>query len=169
MPSGVYQHKKGHKRPDSVERMKGNQFAKGNKPNQTAFKKGIIPWNKNTKGIMKAWNKGKEGWTKGTKAGFQKDNDYGKGDKNWNWQGGITPINQKIRNSIKFKQWRSDVFTRDNFTCQTCKKTGGIELNAHHIKSFSKYPELRFELSNGITLCKECHKLTETYLNRWKK
>ena len=34
--------------------LKGNKFAEGNEPNKTAFKKGSIPWNKGTKGIMKS-------------------------------------------------------------------------------------------------------------------
>ena len=33
--------------------MIGNQFAKGSGPNKTSFKKGIVPWNKGTAGIMK--------------------------------------------------------------------------------------------------------------------
>jgi hypothetical protein len=61
-----------------------------------------------------------------------------------------------IRHSFAYKEWVKDVFTRDNFTCQICGKHGG-QLNAHHIKPFAKYPELRLIVSNGITLCKDCH------------
>ena len=63
-----------------------------------------------------------------------------------------------LSNSKKYRQWRSDVFTRDNWTCQTCQ-VRGIYLEAHHIKSWAKFPKLRYEISNGVTLCQECHKL----------
>ena len=62
----------------------------------------------------------------------------------------------------EYKEWRMKVFLRDNFTCQFCGIRGnqiGGYLEAHHNKSWTKYPELRFKVENGITLCKECHKL----------
>ena len=80
------------------------------------------------------------------------------------WKGGITPINHQIRASREYKLWRKAVFERDDFTCQRCGERGG-KLNADHIKSFAEHPEIRTELSNGRTLCVECHKLTPTYLN----
>lgn len=49
-----------------------------------------------------------------------------------------------------------NLFKRDNYTCQHCNKKGG-ELNAHHIKTFAKFPELRFDVNNGLTLCKNYH------------
>lgn len=86
-----------------------------------------------------------------------------RGKRHWNWKGGITPTNVKIRNSLKSKEWKNSVFARDNWTCQKCEKRG-IELRAHHILSFSKYPRLKFEVNNGITLCKSCHqKFHEIY------
>ena len=65
--------------------------------------------------------------------------------------------NRDYRKSKEYTEWRSKVFERDNFTCQVCGKVGGT-LNAHHIKPFKDYPQLRFKVSNGITLCQECHR-----------
>lgn len=52
--------------------------------------------------------------------------------------------------------WRTAVYERDDYTCQRCEHRGG-ELNAHHICNYADYAELRFEVGNGIVLCKKCH------------
>lgn len=83
------------------------------------------------------------------------------GELSPNWKGGVTPINTLLRGSEEYKKWRTLVFERDNFTCVVCGKTGYIQ--AHHIKSFGKYPELRFDVDNGATMCKECHMETDNY------
>jgi hypothetical protein len=59
------------------------------------------------------------------------------------------------RNSDRYKTWRSEVFNRDSYQCQGCgtKKT----IQAHHIKSWKSNKALRYEVSNGITLCRKCH------------
>ena len=59
-------------------------------------------------------------------------------------------------------EWRNAVYKRDDYTCQDCQ-IKGKRLNAHHIKGFKDYPELRFDLDNGITLCVDCHKKTDNY------
>jgi hypothetical protein len=88
-----------------------------------------------------------------------------KGSKHWNWRGGITPINQSIRTSREYKIWRISVFERDDYTCNHCSAKGG-RLEADHIKPFAYFPELRFDIKNGRTLCKPCHSKTDTYA--WK-
>lgn len=57
----------------------------------------------------------------------------------------------------EYKKWRKDVMHRDNFTCQICHKCGG-KLQAHHIEHWATHPDLRYELSNGMTVCVPCHK-----------
>lgn len=84
------------------------------------------------------------------------------------WKGGVTPIYKKIRKSPEYIAWRTSVFERDNYTCIWCGQNGK-ELNADHIKSFAHYPELRFDISNGRTLCVTCHKKTDTYGGNSKK
>ncbi len=91
-----------------------------------------------------------------------------KGELSYNWKGGITTTHSKIRNSVRYKIWRDKVFRQDNFTCQICGQIGG-RLNAHHIKPFYKYPQKRFHVNNGITLCIKCHNLTKGYFERVKE
>lgn len=74
----------------------------------------------------------------------------------------ITPELDRLRRSSAYKRWRSAIFERDDYTCQLCGIRGG-ELNADHIKAFALYPELRFEMDNGRTLCVTCHRNTPTY------
>lgn len=94
-----------------------------------------------------------------------------KGEKNFRWKGGITPLVLVIRHCFQYRQWRSDCFTRDNYTCQICGLRGGI-LNADHypkmfteifhennIKSLEQALECEefWNINNGRTLCRECH------------
>lgn len=79
------------------------------------------------------------------------------GSSNHMWKGGITSKNRLIRSSAEYKHWRMEVFERDLWACRKCGKKGGI-LHAHHKFPFSKFPRLYFSISNGITLCKKCHR-----------
>lgn len=107
----------------------------------------------------------------------------GIGEKNPNWKGGLTKIQERIRKSVKYKIWRNTIFKIDDYTCQLCKQVGG-KLCVDHIVPFSyilktlkiwidefqldiyksvfKFEPL-WDINNGRTLCISCHKQTETY------
>lgn len=74
------------------------------------------------------------------------------------WKGGVTPIMKRLRQSLAYKNWRTAVFERDDFTCQMCNKRGGY-LEAHHIRPVRDHKNdlLLLDIDNGITLCKKCH------------
>lgn len=99
-------------------------------------------------------------WKLGYKA-KQRGKPFKKGHK-VNWKGGITPINNLIRNSEEYKLWRKAVFERDNYKCVWCG-IRGVTIHADHIKPFALFPELRFAIDNGRTLCVPCHRTTDTY------
>jgi len=91
------------------------------------------------------------------------------GDKHPNWKGGATKKNEMVRKCLEYRLWRNAVYQRDNYTCQECNISIGGNLEAHHIKSFAVFPELRFAIDNGIILCKECHKKTDNYAGKGLK
>ena len=136
---------------------------------------GLIPWNKDLKGEkfrlhypdgFKGAIKGNIPWNKGKR--FPQV----AGCNNHKWKGGITKLITKIRSYKQYDEWRENVYKRDNFTCQLCGDNKGGNLEAHHIKSIYKifqYYEITklgeafkckvlWDIDNGITLCKKCHK-----------
>lgn len=78
---------------------------------------------------------------------------------------GRTPTRVSIRHSVDYKLWREAIFKRDNWTCKDCKQRG-IYLEAHHIKPFAFFPELRFAIDNGVTLCTACHAKVDIFRAR---
>ena len=80
------------------------------------------------------------------------------GAKHWNWQGGITPRMIMVRASQAYKNWRKQVFKRDDYTCKLCNARGG-NIQAHHIHPVrdNKNTLLLLDIDNGIILCEECH------------
>lgn len=62
-------------------------------------------------------------------------------------------------NDPLYKEWRRKVYARDNHCCQWPGCNKKKKLNAHHIRKWSTFPWLRFEITNGITLCKDHHNM----------
>lgn len=83
------------------------------------------------------------------------DSEFGEWEiVHWYENNGIGETAKK-RNNYKYRQWRKDVINRDK-ECRVCGTTDNLQ--AHHIRSFSEFPLLRFCIENGITLCERCHK-----------
>lgn len=82
-----------------------------------------------------------------------------KGKNNPNRKNNATSKQQIFRSSKEYKQWRSLIFERDNYTCQECNQVG-YKLNAHHILPYRHYPEFGLNIKNGITLCEKCYEKT---------
>lgn len=168
-----------------------------------------IPWNKNTKGVMKP-NSGSfkprpssipKCVCKTCEKIFQ-PHQRGKANKfcskkcqfiapcnlqpkygpeNNAWRGGITRIQDKIRQLPEYKLWRQTIFIRDDYTCQnqSCGLRGG-DKHVDHIKQFAlilqenKITTIEqalqcsqlWDINNGRTLCVPCHKQTDTYLKK---
>lgn len=130
------------------------------------------PWNKGKKTGHIPWNKGMKGLYAGQANPF-----YGKkhtaatrakmrGSNNGNWRNGASRKSDLIRKSKEYLDWKAQVFVRDNRKCIWCGSSEQIE--ADHIKPFSVYAELRFDINNGRTLCHDCHTKTDTYGNNKK-
>ncbi len=66
-------------------------------------------------------------------------------------------LDKHDRNSYRYKLWRSKVFERDNYECKSCGSKKYLQ--AHHIIRWEncKDKELRYDIENGITLCRKCH------------
>ena len=147
------------------------------------FKKGHIPWNKGLvveneclycKKIFEVWrarhadgrgkycsmkcyNLSKRG-KKQSLITRAKRSESLMGEKNHRWKGGISIINHRLKESFEYKDWRTQVFRRDYWTCQICGYKGK-NVQADHKVPWSVCVERRFDKSNGLTLCKDCHKL----------
>jgi len=161
---GMIPWNKGKPWSEEIKR-KVSKIKKGNsKPNSGSFKKGQVSPNK---GKKLTWLQGKKNHNFGK---FGKDHPCWKDEK-------IKPFLKQIRELFKYRQWRSDIFTRDNFTCIFCGERG-IELNAdHYPKSFKsiindyKIKTLKqaieceelWNINNGRTLCVKCHRKTDTW------
>ncbi len=82
-----------------------------------------------------------------------------RGDKSPHWKPHLTDEDRNdFRTYPEYREWRTKVYERDNYTCQKCSDSKGRNLNAHHIEAYNSNKELRTVVDNGITWCEDCHK-----------
>ena len=77
-----------------------------------------------------------------------------RGEKHYNWKGGITEDRVRLCNTNEYRNWRKTVYQRDWYRCVLCGEKKDIQ--AHHILDWSN-EKYRFNVDNGITLCRDCH------------
>lgn len=134
--------KKGKKFTDSHKQALSNA-KKGKKPKHLYTPEIINKISNSLKGKPQPWNRGENhpNYIDGGKEKYER---------------------QKAMGRVEYKNWRREVFSRDNFTCKICQKKGG-RLNADHIKPWALFPENRYDVDNGRTLCVSCHRKTSTW------
>ena len=134
---------------------------KGGKPHCLTCSKELSAYHPKLNLCQKCYSTSTEVWNKG-KTIYQT-----RGEKNGMWKGGISKKYDLIRASIEWKNWRTFVFKRDKFECQFCHIINK-EIHPHHIKKFSEFIDLRFNVNNGITLCIDCHNKTKWNENNYE-
>lgn len=106
---------------------------------------------------------------------------HGGASRSSKWHSGKSGIGKAVRSMVEYRQWRRDVFSRDDHKCTDCGAEGYI--NSHHIKSLatiihensiSSIDEARrcrdlWDVSNGQTLCECCHGKKDKYKARFMK
>lgn len=150
--------------------------------NKGTFKKGRKPWNKGKKGVQVAWNKSKSIKKSHPQMGFQNGNEladnskskttrfkkgerpsieteFKKGCKPWNWMEDRSQLkkSEDRREDSAHIDWSRRVKNRDSWKCKISNEDCNGRLESHHILNWKDYPELRYEINNGITLCSRHH------------
>ncbi len=119
-----------------------------------------------------SWNAGKTGYRAGYRHSpetIEKIRLANSGERAPNWKGGVSSEDELARKGSAYRQWRLAVFERDDYTCQCCGARSAegarVRIEADHIKPFALHHDLRYEVSNGRTLCSPCHRKTDTWGN----
>jgi len=170
-------HKKNLKKMPEKAKKKMSETAKRNwaRGKGNGFKKGNKLWD-NEKVKKTQFKKGQKSWITGKKAPWAKNlpQAFERGQRPWNWDGGKSKLRNRLWHCWKYRQWHSDIFERDDYTCQECGLRG-CKLEAHHIEQLAviikrnkikTYEEAMdceeiWNINNGLTLCCKCHNKTK--------
>lgn len=160
---------------------KGFKHSAATREKMRIYQKSRPPISDETKKKMSLSSKGKKKTPESIRKMTEtKRNNPRYGERSSNWKGGKTRLTQLVRSSFQYRQWRSDVFERDNYFCTGCGKKSNGDIEVHHIKQMAQIIADRkvntieeavrceelWNINNGVTLCVECHKKTDTYRNQ---
>lgn len=73
---------------------------------------------------------------------------------------------ENSRRYPEYLAWTKSVYKNWNYTCINCGSVG-VDLVAHHIRSFAEHPDIRIDPDNGVVLCKTCHTSFHMWLGGW--
>lgn len=113
---------------------------------------------------QKCLSKAKESW-EGYWKGKKRPNlvlpqHWKKGEEHPYWRGGVSRLDKETRHSYEYASWRKVILNRDR-KCVWCGSAENLQVD--HIKPFRLFPHLRFDVSNGRVLCRDCHIKTPSY------
>jgi 5-methylcytosine-specific restriction endonuclease McrA len=117
-----------------------------------------------------SWNKGLKGFMKGRKVSVAtrvKQSESQRLEKNHNWKGGISIRKNRRIIGVYQQIWRDAVLLRDKSSCQICGRFCMYPF-VHHVRHIKDYPELKYSVENGVTLCNDCH-LTVHKVTHYRK
>ena len=145
-------------------------------------KKGYIPWNKGKSCPSMMWNKhcvGRTPWNKGkhisketrekisrkllghkrSPESIEKGASKMRGENNHKWisDRNLLKDDSKERGGQLHREWSKNVKNRDHWKCKISNQDCKGRIEAHHIFGWTDYPDLRYEIGNGITLCHYHH------------
>jgi hypothetical protein len=140
------------------------------KPNSGSFKKGHLSVYKGKKrpelsginhwrwmgGLPKCVDCGIQLGTYVSKRCFKCNGKFRTGSNSQNWKGGLRKKKNE-RNDSLYQWWVGQVKKRDKNECIFKGQNCSGKIIIHHILSFTRFPELRYEIKNGITLCQYHH------------
>ncbi len=137
---------------------KGKHFSKEHcekiRQNLLGTKRHVIPHTEETKQKISIARKGVT-LSEETK---RKISESHKGEKAYQWISDRTKLKRtEDKRTHAYREWMRGVKNRDGWKCRIADNNCCGKLEAHHILNWKDFPELRYEVSNGITLCKHHH------------
>lgn len=114
------------------------------------------PWLGKKRPEIKNWLNGARDWNQ-TEEVKRRISETHTGPNHYRWSTNREEVRQDRRSDGEYKQWRKNVYKRDEYKCKIANLDCSGKIEAHHILSWKEFKELRYEINNGITLCRAHH------------